>query len=386
MQTPPRAIPRTGAASACCAVLPIRAFGGHEKMLLEWLSQATARHGLRVQVYCAPNERLIGACERAGLGAPTLSHPRRGGSLRDFFATWRLLGRIPRRVPVLFAPGVVQTSPLQWLAAFVRRRRVAVYVPMAYSSRQMRFRGGAMRDWVVGRLARRVDLWVTITAQQRDLLIGRWGVKSPVLVVPNRLSLLGHDACPARDRVDGPLRVLFAGRFERGQKGLDWLCERLRARRQDWMGRLRFTFKGQGDFGAALERLSRELGSSHVQVSPWGELAEAMRGADALLVPSRFEGLPLVALEATHYGVPVVASRNAGLAELLPPSCLFEFGDERAMWAALEELRDPAKRAAALTHARERIQRLLSPASYDQGVEQLVAALARMSGSAAESA
>jgi glycosyltransferase involved in cell wall biosynthesis len=244
----------------------------------------------------------------------------------------------------------------------------------------MRFRGGSIRDWVAGQIVRRVDLWITISRHQRQLLIDRWQVKPPVLVVSNRLALLEDAPSPARDPARGPLRVLFAGRFDANQKGLDWLCDRLRARR-DWRGQLRFTFMGQGDFGPELRRLARDLGSSHVCVSPWGDARQALNEADVLLLPSRFEGLPLIALEATHYGVPVVASDCAGVSELLPPWCLFDLQDDNAMWSALGALRDPARRAAALTHSRREMQRLLSPASYRREIHHIVDALARISPS-----
>ncbi len=361
-------------------LLPTRVFGGHERMLVEWLRSAVVRHGLRVAIYGAGNEALARECERAGLGRPIISHPRQAGALRDFFASWRLLGRLPADIPVLLAPGALQQSLLQWLAAFLRRRRVAGYVPMAYSSRQMRFRGGSLRDWIAGHVVRRVDLWITITGQQRDLLLEQWQVTPPVLVVPNCLSLAGRDAEPVSAAAAGPLRVLFAGRFDANQKGLDWLCDRLRTRRNAWTGRMRFAFKGQGGFEAELMRLRREIGAAHVELSPWGEVAAAMAEADVLLLPSRYEGLPLVALEATHYGLPVIASRSAGVSDLVHPSCLFDFGDEAAMWAALEALRDPARRAAALAYSRERVGKSLSPASFRNEVDRVVAAFARMAG------
>jgi glycosyltransferase involved in cell wall biosynthesis len=364
--------------AACVVLLPTRLFGGHQVMLLEWLSKAVAQHGLRVQIYSAPNEHLIRACGAAGLGRPIISHPPEASGLRDFIVTWRLLGRIPADVPVLFAPGVLQTPLLQWLAALLRRRRLAGYVPMAYSSRRMRFRGGSIRDWIVGLVVRRVDLWITISDQQRQLLTSQWRVKSPVLVVSNRLAIPRRAAPPARQPVQGALRVLFAGRFEANQKGLDWLCDRLRARRGEWTGQLRFVFRGEGDFACELLRLSRDLRAGQVEVQPWGDAGQAMREADVLLLPSRFEGVPLVALEATQHGLPVVASRCAGVSELLPASCLFDFGDEDAMWSALRALRSPARRAAALAHSRGRVERLLSPASFRREIEQVVDALARM--------
>lgn len=348
-------------------------------MLVEWLRHAAMRHGLRVAIYGAGNEALVRECESAGLAPPVASHPPQARALRDFYLTWRLLGRLPRAVPVLLAPGALQQSLLQWLAAFLRRRRVAGYVPMAYSSREMGFRGGALRDWIAGHVIRRVDVWITISKEQRNLLVRRWRVARPVLVVPNRLALLEQGAVPqVRAARAGPLRVLFAGRFDASQKGLDWLCERLRERRDQWAGRMRFAFKGQGAFQPELVRLRADLGEAHIEIAPWGEVAGAMAAADVLLLPSRYEGLPLVALEALHYGLPVVASRQAGVSHLVPASCLFEFGDEGAMWAALEVLRDRSRRAAALAHSRRRMHSSLSAAGFRQGIDRVLAAFGRL--------
>jgi glycosyltransferase involved in cell wall biosynthesis len=86
------------------------------------------------------------------------------------------------------------------------------------------------------------------------------------------------------------------------------------------------------------------------------ELAALRREAALAIVPSRYaEILPLAALEAMAAGLPVVASRAGGLAEIVPEAALYPPGDAialaeraRALWG------DADAGEHALTVARER--------------------------------
>ena len=86
------------------------------------------------------------------------------------------------------------------------------------------------------------------------------------------------------------------------------------------------------------------------------ELADLRAGAALALVPSRYEEiLPLAALEAMAAGLPVVASRAGGLAELVPEPGLHPPGDVAAMADRIRALwRDAGAGEAALAAVRER--------------------------------
>ncbi len=87
-----------------------------------------------------------------------------------------------------------------------------------------------------------------------------------------------------------------------------------------------------------------------------GELAALRAGAALALVPSRYEEiLPLAALEAMAAGLPVVASRAGGLADLVPKAGLHPPGDVPAMAERIRALwGDAGAGEGALAVARER--------------------------------
>jgi glycosyltransferase involved in cell wall biosynthesis len=118
---------------------------------------------------------------------------------------------------------------------------------------------------------------------------------------------------PLREPGSG-LRFVAAGRLTR-QKGYDRLLDLMAALPAE----ARLTIYGVGADESALQRQAAGLGlAARVRFAGFKRpLAPALAGADACLVPSRWEGLPNVALEALACGTPVISSPAAGgIAEL----------------------------------------------------------------------
>jgi len=107
------------------------------------------------------------------------------------------------------------------------------------------------------------------------------------------------------------LRVLFAGRLDR-QKGFDVLVNAIGDAAADFSVRVA---------GAALAGQPVEVDTpEHFQMLGWlssSELTAQIRACDVLVVPSRWEGFGLIAVEAMRAGKAVVASDVGGLREIV---------------------------------------------------------------------
>jgi glycosyltransferase involved in cell wall biosynthesis len=95
-----------------------------------------------------------------------------------------------------------------------------------------------------------------------------------------------------------------------------------------------------------------------------GNVAKFLFSADVFVLPSRSEGLPMALLEAMSAGLPVVATRLDGVAEVVLEGehGLFAPIDDSDALAnvILQLLRDPSMRARVGTAARRRVNEMYS--------------------------
>ncbi len=215
------------------------------------------------------------------------------------------------------------------------------------------------------------------------------GIPAEPLPLPTPPPSPGFTRAPARN----PLFV-YVGRLSR-EKGVDTLL-RAFARARASLPAAELRLVGDGEDRPALERLAASLGLG-TSVAFRGRLPQAeveaeLEAAWATAAPSRYaEPLGLVAVEAIVHGVPVVASREGGLREVVEDrrtGILFPNGDEEALADCLlevasgdafpgqllpaEAVRDAAERHSVARHVAviERIhEELASPgAGHDSTV------------------
>ena len=116
------------------------------------------------------------------------------------------------------------------------------------------------------------------------------------------------------------LNILFAGRLE-PQKGISVLCEVLKMLAGD--ARYHFTIAGDGSQRTLVEQTLADIASSgkplNAQlVPPIFGLAGYMQSFNYLFMPSEFEGLSMLSMEASLNRLPVIANACPGLADTLP--------------------------------------------------------------------
>lgn len=138
-----------------------------------------------------------------------------------------------------------------------------------------------------------------------------------------------------------------------------------------------FALIGEGPLRSEIEAeiQTRKLGSSFRVLGVRRDVEAILSAADMLLLPSLWEGLPMVALEASAAGLPIVGSDLPGMREIVAheqTGILVPVNATEAYVKALQALLDNAPRRKSMGAAgRQRIQHHFSRAVSTQNLYAL---------------
>jgi glycosyltransferase involved in cell wall biosynthesis len=197
----------------------------------------------------------------------------------------------------------------------------------------------------LGTWSRHVRLFLALNEFARTRFIRGGLPPHKIHVKPNFVSDPGRRlAPPSRSRT-----ILYVGRLET-EKGLDTLLDAWDARSSS---EFELVLVGDGKLGPALRRRT-PLGVRLTGSLPRKEVLAWMLRSRSLVFPSvLYEGQPIVVLEALACGLPILASRLGGNAELLPEDLLVPPGQPAAWTEALRRLEDAGRVDRAGADARQ---------------------------------
>jgi glycosyltransferase involved in cell wall biosynthesis len=163
---------------------------------------------------------------------------------------------------------------------------------------------------------RRIDAIMALSEAQKKDIVALYGLSPKnVFVVGAGYNNLLFTESPKPD--PKPVQLIYAGKLSNA-KGVPWMLRALSAIDSP-VWHLHLVGGGSGAEKAECFRLAKQLGERVVihGALPQKDLARLMRQSHIFVLPSFYEGLPLVVLEALASGCRVVATDLPGINEIL---------------------------------------------------------------------
>lgn len=365
-------------------------FGGHEAMAVRAAS-LLSRHGASVVFRLwQGNARLQAAIERENdQGASVILqfcsvkdsrlNPLRSMlRWRDVLDVWRYLRREPFSARIL-VQGRIESGSVALLAAWLGRIALVSYLPMAHRLVDINVPFlPRLRDWVNHFYYRRPAAFITISSGIAEQLQSM-APAVPARVVENWIAPPHGNIsrASARQRLGWPLDgkiVALVGRIDFHQKGHDWLVNAMQTQAghdTDFM----VAFVGDGPDLDRLHKMVQDAGlSARMIFVPWsdGNMDCLYAAIDGLVLPSNYEGVPLVMLEALARNIPVTASNIDGMAEWLPVEATFDRRQPAKILQAVRLALDsctPVRFASAFERARQRADDTQYACAWAEAIE-----------------
>jgi glycosyltransferase involved in cell wall biosynthesis len=208
--------------------------------------------------------------------------------------------------------------------------------------------GGAEEDWPAAvRLVRVSGLAPVACGPGVAAALEQHGLP-PAATVPNAVG----PAPPPGERLAPEKLVLAVGRL------VEQKNHELAIRAIAQVPGATLAIVGDGPLRPELERLVADLQAPVIFTGVRKDARALMGAADVVVMPSRWEGLPLTALEALASGTPLVATSVRGLRELLTDgeNALLVPEDPEALASAIRRLLDDRELAARLSEAGRRVE------------------------------
>ena len=267
---------------------------------------------------------------------------------RDLVAARRLARIVPQFADVVHAHGVRAA----WICALAHRLQPFPLIFTAHNLVTADFAGRLGISFV----GTQVQKAIAVSPSVAESLIACGLARTKIQVIPNGVDLAHFAPVTPATRRESRLSlgipesefVVAAAARLSPEKGIDTLLGAAGQRKA-----MTFLIAGEGPEYANLQRLCpqnvRLLGRA-------SDVRPLLAAANVFAVPSRREGQGIAALEAMASGVPLIASRVGGLADMLTDgetALLVPPGDPDALAAALSRLQsDPRLRRQLAENAK----------------------------------
>lgn len=350
-------------------------YGGHEQVCVDFAKYAQDFCDVQFAI-SSKNTELSREIRRSLNISPlemNIKYRRFGSYLGSFFLDHRFAAHNAiRRYPnhtVILMQGRIETSVPFMVQLSSEGRIFHSIIPFAHALADIKG-PGIMRSWedIHRQTLYRLPSSYIVPSSTAERQLRAQRVSSKIQILPN----LAYQPSPSRNNRRTIVRCI--GRIEFRQKQQD-LIVRLIAKNPSLFRGIEFQFAGQGPDSENLTEMIRRsnLGNicRYIGSLPRESLLD---DTSAVIMPSKFEGVPLVMLEALSAGVPFIGSDIDIFSEYLPGFSICRFETPEDLLSVIEDSIS-ASRSSEWQDVRDKVRYLHGEATFSTKVSEILTSL-----------
>ncbi|CAG74344.1 putative glycosyl transferase [Pectobacterium atrosepticum SCRI1043] len=324
-------------------IFPNHLYGGHEVMTINILNYIASHNSFGIE--CHVNKRndkvlnsLSALNEKFGYERikifshswssdknPLLSFFQPASFVRKLLFIKKLFAL--RRRAVLVQGSIELGAEFIWISYLLGCRNLLIsYIPMCHTFKHMGFKLGELRD-VVSALTYKMCMNYITISNPNEALLKKRNASAKVNIVNNFVAPLSN-VIPVDGRSSETINLAIIGRVEIKQKGHDILINALKYIDDEIVNRVHLIIVGDGpDMSTLKDMIDNNHLSNKVSftgwVDKWYKIDEKI---DYVVMPSRFEGVPLTMLEALSLDIPCIGANRDGMSDYISDELLYDVG------------------------------------------------------------
>lgn len=231
---------------------------------------------------------------------------------------------------IIMVQGDIELGSIYAHAAKMINCRFTSYIPYTHTAKVRNKPLSSLRDLLSTPAYKWCDNFITIY-NKAALDIIKYNSNANVSIIRNKVrNLENFKKCiKVYDRKNTYYKIYILGRVYFSHKGHDRLLHAISKLDSCLLDKIELNVIGDGPdldkFKSQASVITNLKVVYHGWMSePWDEAYKA----DLIVIPSRFEGVPLVMLEALNLGVDILASRTDGMIDYLESTNLFSSENE----------------------------------------------------------
>ncbi|MFV7531589.1 glycosyltransferase family 4 protein [Enterobacter mori] len=363
-------------------------YGGHEEMFLRHLREISKSNYLYITLIVNDrNKRLIDevnslAEKKESIDLKLIKHHFLGLPLRPITNIlclkdlYWLLKKIKFIKPskIVLIQGTIEIGGLSLFAARCAGKYTSTYLPITKKSQDIGVKFGGVRDFINKHFYYRLPHEIiTISEFNKLELINNFAIEeSKIRVVKNFIDAPSDIFSKKNQKKNNILLII--GRIDLNQKRQDLFLDYFVNSELSSFFEVHIIGDGNDEASQAIRDKFR--GKHNIVFCGWmssNEVGQRLAQSRAVIIPSKFEGVPLVMIEAVKSGKVVIASNVDGMKEYLPKEWLFDVDEMSDALRVISYLKENPKKLDDLLPAiQTQFQEIFDPSENSNNFMNLI--------------